>query len=61
MPGVKGVRVLVARPTAIRQISHLLGGTVVQKTRKSAGEVLSREIRRALYRSAVRFNARKKR
>ncbi|HVW54671.1 MAG TPA: glycosyltransferase family 25 protein [Rhizobiaceae bacterium] len=61
MPGVKGVRVLVARPTAIRQIGHLLGGTVVQKTRKSAGEVLSREIRRALYRSAVRFNALKKR
>ena len=61
MPGVKGMRVLVARPTAIRQIGHLLGGTVVQKTRKSAGEVLSREIRRAIYRTAVRLTARKKR
>jgi len=61
MPGVKRVRVLVARPTAIRQIGHLLGGTVVQKTRKSAAEIVSREIRRALYRSAVRLNALKRR
>jgi GR25 family glycosyltransferase involved in LPS biosynthesis len=61
MPGVKGMRVLVARPTAIRQIGHLLGGTVVQKTRKSAGEIVSREIGRALYRSAVRLRGLKKR
>jgi GR25 family glycosyltransferase involved in LPS biosynthesis len=61
MPGVKGMRVLVARPTVIRQIGHLLGGTVVQKTRKSMGEIVSREISRALYRSAVRLHSLKKR
>lgn len=56
MPGAKGVRVLVARPTTIRQIGHLLGGTVVQQKRKPAGEIVVREIRRALYRGAVRLH-----
>jgi GR25 family glycosyltransferase involved in LPS biosynthesis len=60
MPGVKGTRVLVARPTAIRQIGHLLGGTIVQKKRKPAGEIVSREIRRTLYRGVVRLHALKK-
>lgn len=47
-------RVLAARPVCIRQIDHLLGGTVVQKKSKPLGEVLSREIRRAVYRLSLR-------
>jgi GR25 family glycosyltransferase involved in LPS biosynthesis len=48
------IRVLAARPTAIRQVAHLLGGTVVQKKSKPFGEVLGREVRRAVYRASVR-------
>lgn len=55
LPGLVKARLLVARPTCIRQIGHLLGGTVVQKTQKPIGEILSREIRRAAYRTAVRI------
>ncbi|MDQ6436496.1 glycosyltransferase family 25 protein [Mesorhizobium sp. LHD-90] len=48
------IRILAVRPPAVRQIGHLLGGTVVQKKVKPLGEVLSREIKRAWYRLALR-------
>lgn len=47
-------RVLAAAPICIRQIDHLLGGTVIQHKTKPLGEVLSREVRRAWYRLSVR-------
>jgi GR25 family glycosyltransferase involved in LPS biosynthesis len=51
------IRILAARPPAIRQIGHLLGGTIVQKKSKPLSEVLSREVRRAWYRLALRAAA----
>lgn len=51
------VRILAARPPAVRQIGHLLGGTIVQKKSKPFGEVLSREVKRAWYRLALRVAA----
>jgi GR25 family glycosyltransferase involved in LPS biosynthesis len=49
------IRILAMRPPAIRQIGDLLGGTVVQKKSKPLGEVLSREVKRAWYRLALRL------
>ncbi|MFI0845402.1 glycosyltransferase family 25 protein [Mesorhizobium sp. IMUNJ 23232] len=51
------VRILAVRPPAVRQIGHLLGGTIVQKKSKPLGEVLSREVKRAWYRLALRVAA----
>jgi GR25 family glycosyltransferase involved in LPS biosynthesis len=51
------IRILAARPVSIRQIGHLLGGTVVQKKSKPLSEVLSREVKRAWYRLALRIAA----
>ena len=51
------IRILAARPPAVRQIGHLLGGTIVQKKSKPPGEVLSREVKRAWYRLALRVAA----
>jgi GR25 family glycosyltransferase involved in LPS biosynthesis len=51
------IRILAVRPPAIRQIGHLLGGTVVQKKSKPLGEVLAREVKRAWYRLALRMAA----
>jgi GR25 family glycosyltransferase involved in LPS biosynthesis len=48
------IRILAVQPPAVRQIGHLLGGTVVQKKAKPLGEVLSREVKRAWYRLALR-------
>lgn len=50
-------RILAARPTCIQQIDYLLGGTVVQKKAKPLNEVLTREVRRAWYRLAIRMMA----
>ncbi|NGN41223.1 glycosyltransferase family 25 protein [Mesorhizobium sp. CGMCC 1.15528] len=47
-------RILSVSPVCIRQIDHLLGGTVVQKKSKPLGEVISREIKRAAYRLSLR-------
>jgi len=47
-------RILSVSPVCIRQIDHMLGGTVVQKKSKPLSEVISREIKRAWYRLAVR-------
>jgi GR25 family glycosyltransferase involved in LPS biosynthesis len=55
MRWLTGARILAARPAPIRQIGHLLGGTVVQKKSKPLGEVLSREVKRAWYRLALRM------
>ncbi|WP_394886402.1 glycosyltransferase family 25 protein [Mesorhizobium sp. AaZ16] len=51
------IRVLAVRPPAVRQIGHLLGGTIVQKKSKPLGEILSREVKRAWYRLALRAAA----
>lgn len=51
------VRILAVRPPAVRQIGHLLGGTIVQKKSKTFAEVLSREVKRAWYRLALRVAA----
>ena len=47
--------ILAVRPPSIRQIGHLLGGTIVQKKSKPLSEVLSREVKRAWYRLAIRL------
>jgi GR25 family glycosyltransferase involved in LPS biosynthesis len=49
------VRVLAMHPPIIRQIGHLLGGSVVQKKTRKPLDVLSREIKRASYRLALRL------
>ena len=51
-----GIQVLAMHPPAVREIGNLLGGSVVQsRTPKPLGEVVSREIRRARYRLALRL------
>lgn len=55
MRWLHSVRILSARPIAIREIHPALGGTVIQKKAKPYGEVLSREVKRSLYRLAVRM------
>jgi len=51
------IRILAVRPPAVRQIGHLLGGTIVQKKAKPLSEVLSREVKRAWYRLVLRIAA----
>jgi GR25 family glycosyltransferase involved in LPS biosynthesis len=51
------IRILAVRPPAVRQIGHLLGGTIVQKKTKPLREVLSREVKRVWYRLALRVAA----
>ena len=51
------IRILAVRPPAVRQIGHLLGGTIVQKKAKPLSEVLLREVKRAWYRLALRVAA----
>ena len=51
------IRILAVRPPPVRQIGHLLGGTIVQKKTKPLSEVLSREVKRAWYRLALRIAA----
>lgn len=59
MQWLHGARVLSARPIAIREIDRELGGTVLQKKKKSALERVEHELRRPLMRSAVaRWNRR---
>lgn len=59
MRWLTGVRVLAVRPGSIRQIAHLLGGTVTQKKNKPLGEVVAREFKRAAYRLALRLGDRR--
>ncbi|WP_159591628.1 glycosyltransferase family 25 protein [Chelativorans xinjiangense] len=54
MQWLHGVRVLSAMPVAIREVAEELGGTTVQGKGKPFAEVLAREVRRAIYRAAVR-------
>jgi GR25 family glycosyltransferase involved in LPS biosynthesis len=53
MQWLHGARVLSARPIAIREIDRELGGTVLQKKKKSFLERVEHELRRPLMRSAV--------
>jgi GR25 family glycosyltransferase involved in LPS biosynthesis len=48
-------RVQTVRPVCIREIHRELGGTVIQKKAKPLTEILAREVRRPLYRLAVRL------
>ena len=57
MRWLANIRILAVRPPAVHQIGHLLGGTIVQKKSKPLSEVLSREIKRAWYRLALRVAA----
>jgi GR25 family glycosyltransferase involved in LPS biosynthesis len=53
VPGFVKVRILSARPTCVLHVDRKIGGTTVQKTKKPLSEVLSREVRRSIYRLAV--------
>lgn len=49
------MRILATKPVAIREINQQLGGSVVQyRAPRPKGEVLSREVKRALYRMTIR-------
>lgn len=52
---IPSVRVLAIHPPVIRQIGHLLGGSVVQKKTRKPLDVLSREAKRGWYRLALRL------
>jgi GR25 family glycosyltransferase involved in LPS biosynthesis len=62
MRWLHGVRVLSSSPVAIREVAAELGGTTIQGKDKPFTEILSREVRRAGYRFAVKlFDALKSR
>lgn len=58
MRWVTDVRMLAVRPGAIREIGGALGGTVTQRKQKALGEVVSRAVKRAIYRVALRVRDR---
>ena len=48
------IRLLSSRPVCISEISARIGGSVIQKKSKGLREIISREVKRALYRAKVR-------
>ena len=58
MRWLHGVRILSARPLVTTEISRDLGGTLAQSGRRGILETIGREIRRPLYRGAVRLRNR---
>ncbi|MEJ6783840.1 glycosyltransferase family 25 protein [Aminobacter sp. Piv2-1] len=48
------IRVLSSRPICVREVSSAFGGSMIQNKGKRIGEVLAREIKRSIYRFAVR-------
>lgn len=58
MRWLHGLRVLSARPVVTAEISRELGGTLAQSSRRGLYDTISREIRRPLYRGAVRLRNR---
>lgn len=57
MHWLHSVRVLSARPIAIEEVDHLVGGSVIQNKSKPFGEILSRELRRTAYRLSLKAMA----
>lgn len=58
MRWLHGLRVLSARPVVTAEISRELGGTLAQSSRRGLCDTIGREIRRPLYRGAVRLGNR---
>lgn len=58
MRWLHGLRILSARPLVTSEISRDLGGTLIQARRRSLIDTINREIRRPLYRGAVRLRNR---
>ena len=54
VPGLVKARIVSVGPAGILHVHKQVGGTTVQKKKKSLPEVLSREIKRGIYRMAVR-------
>lgn len=57
MSWLHSVRILTARPVVIKEIDHLIGGSVIQNKAKSRREILSREFKRLIYRGKVQLAA----
>lgn len=53
MQWVHGARVLTTRPIVIREVDHLVGGSVIQNKRMGILEKFSHEIQRPLHRLSV--------
>jgi GR25 family glycosyltransferase involved in LPS biosynthesis len=53
MQWVHGARVLTTRPVVIREIGHLLGGSVIQNKKMGFFEKVSHEVQRPLHRLLV--------
>jgi GR25 family glycosyltransferase involved in LPS biosynthesis len=58
LPGLTSARVLAVRPAFVAHVDKSVGGSVVQKKKKPIGEVLAREVKRAVYRLSIRLAAR---
>ena len=54
VPGLVRARVLSVGPAGILHVHRQVGGTTVQKKKKALPEVLSREVRRGIYRLSLR-------
>ena len=57
LPGLTTARVLAARPAFVLHVDKAVGGSVVQKKKKRLAEILSREVKRFVYRARVRAAA----
>ena len=57
MRWLHGVRILSARPIAIEEIDHMVGGSTIQNKKKPLWEILAREFRRAVYRLSLKVIA----
>lgn len=53
-----GLRLLSSRPACVCEISARIGGSVIQKKGKGFAEIISREVRRAIYRAKMRLTVR---
>jgi GR25 family glycosyltransferase involved in LPS biosynthesis len=53
MQWVHGARVLTTRPVVIREVGHLLGGSVIQNKKMGFFEKVSHEVQRPLHRLSI--------
>lgn len=58
MRWLHGLRILSTRPLVTSEISRDLGGTLIQARRRGIVDTINREIRRPLYRGAIRLRNR---
>jgi GR25 family glycosyltransferase involved in LPS biosynthesis len=58
VPGLVRTRVLSVGPAGILHVHKQVGGTTVQKKKKALSEVLSREVKRGIYRLAINLKNR---